>query len=116
MYCISGKQPKTGLERRPQWGLELNSKADGKLGQNKFWDRYGRPASHGIWHGSVALLTRNGHEWARAKQQFGRIGHGGGFNGQPGKGTRENEMEKYKQEQAEKQKKKGGGSTDRKSD
>ncbi|CAJ0927201.1 unnamed protein product, partial [Mesorhabditis belari] len=74
------------LEQRPDWGLRLNERADRNFGGSAAWDKLGRPFSHGVWHGVQGIVSGNGDEFRRAKQQFGRIGSGGGWNGHSGRG------------------------------
>ncbi|CAJ0927555.1 unnamed protein product, partial [Mesorhabditis belari] len=87
--AIAGRaqsQRKLNLEQRPDWGLRLNERADRNFGGIAAWDKLGRPFSHGVWHGVQGIVSGNGDEFRRAKQQFGRIGSGGGWNGQSGRG------------------------------
>jgi len=74
IFQIASARPQ--LERDNPSHRGWSNTLDNKFEDSKFDQEYARPSIHGTYHAGRYLGSGNSAEWARAKDQFSKIGTG----------------------------------------
>ena len=64
------------LEKDNKAHRSFSNKLDRKFCGQGWYDKAARPIIHGVYHTGRAIRANNDAEWARAKDQFSKIGTG----------------------------------------
>jgi|ERR1711971_110881 len=71
-----GRFLKMPLEKDNPKDRDMSNKLDEKFKDSNVWNKGVRLAVHGVYHAGRFVTSKNPEEWARAKDQLGKIGTG----------------------------------------
>jgi len=67
---------KMPLEKDNPKHRDTSNKMDVKYKDSAVWNKVARPVVHGTYHAARFVNSGNSEEWARAKDQFSKVGSG----------------------------------------
>merc|ERR1712112_626796 len=67
---------KMPLEKDNPGHRNVSNNLDNKYKDSAVWNKVVRPVVHGTYHTGRAVTSGNTEEWARAKDQFSKVGTG----------------------------------------
>lgn len=76
MFIIAFAMAKPGLDPDNPSHRGFSDKLDNKFSDSTVYNNFARPVIHGTYHTGRFLNSGNTEEWARAKDQFSKVGTG----------------------------------------